>query len=259
MTDSPLLRPTPRYPFEITPTSTSADSSAPLTPDLSQTDPEPNEIKPTRRTHSILNLTSSTLFGIYSPSSYEGVREGRSTPWGTGAQTPLRQSNADPTKTASIPLQNAFPNSIPSPRASQNAVSFRGRLLPLTVRMVLLFGFGIAYGLIITHLHDSQYLGPVGIGNIHRASWRYLKLWGVAGVLLGGLLPWVDVFWAKALGEPTKASTSKMEPESMTSHNQDVEDNERAALNADSGLRGDWSPVVRSIGAFIGIAFAIVS
>ncbi|KAH9825911.1 Insulin-induced protein (INSIG), partial [Teratosphaeria destructans] len=41
------------------------------------------------RTKSLLNLTASTLFGIYQPTGYAADREEPSTPWGTGAQTPI--------------------------------------------------------------------------------------------------------------------------------------------------------------------------
>lgn len=39
----------------------------------------------------------------------------------------------------------------------------------------------------------------------------------------------------------------------------DGDDDDQPASRSGSGLAADWNPVVRSIGAFVGIAFAIVS
>jgi hypothetical protein len=69
--------------------------------------------------------------------------------------------------------------------------------------------------------------------------------WGIAGVSLGSLLPWVDTLFA----------TDKMDTLVKTS----VEE-EDTVEGESSGIFGaDWTPVVRSVGAFVGIAYAIVS
>lgn len=75
----------------------------------------------------------------------------------------------------------------------------------------------------MTHLHNSS-LSTVTL-DIDKYSARYLVEWGLAGVALGSLLPWLD-------GED---------------------------LGDDGGSKMDWHPAVRSIGAFVGIAYAIVS
>ena len=69
------------------------------------------------------------------------------------------------------------------------------------LRSGLLFGFGVGYGAIISHLHDHDQVAPVHVpGMLPRWSWAYLAAWGGGGVVLGGLLPWVDVFWEDVLG-----------------------------------------------------------
>ena len=112
----------------------------------------------------------------------------------------------------------------------------------------------MAYGLVVTHLHDDHRLAPVKVGGIDRHSWRYLMFWGIAGVALGTLLPWVDVLSKDIDG--SKQDTSKEQgPKS-----DEVRDSEEAKRKSrrSRGLDTDWNSVVRSIGAFIGIAFAIV-
>ena len=111
----------------------------------------------------------------------------------------------------------------------------------------------MAYGVIISHLHDSQQVAPVQVQGIERWSWGYLLGWGSVGVVLGGLLPWVDVFWEDVLGNDIEVFPSNDTEEDATGKEED----ERAPHSERSGLGADWNPVVRSIGAFVGIAFAI--
>jgi len=131
--------------------------------------------------------------------------------------------------------------------------------LPLGVRTVLLFFFGVAYGLVISQLHDSQQVAPVRIESLHGGglSWRYLLGWGSVGVLLGGLLPWVDVLWEEVLGIDKDVFASNAESEESNLAKRGSDEDERPNARSGSGLGADWNPVVRSIGAFIGIAFAI--
>lgn len=115
----------------------------------------------------------------------------------------------------------------------------------------MLFSMGMLYGLLVRHLHDDRQLAPFQVEGIikPRNDWRYLVFWGVSGVALGSLLPWVDGFWE----ENFEASKTGLERgERSTSP-----DSEEAELDS-SGLFGaDWTPVIRSVGAFVGIAFAI--
>ena len=261
MNTPPLLHPEPRRTFQLPPTST--ESSAPPTPSLDSSDyfrqePEADGEKPANRTRSILDLTSSTLYGIHSPYGSENARGEASTPWGAGAQTPSLRTSTDDLKP---PIIGAYERPRPTLQRSQSSHHhphphlYRDYVGPLTLRTILLFFFGVAYGLVITQLHDTQQVAPVKVEGIEGYSWRYLMSWGVAGILLGSLLPWVDVLWDEALGKHEDPIVPKKPPEASRPS---TEEDERPASSFGSGLGTDWNPVVRSIGAFVGIAFAIV-
>jgi hypothetical protein len=135
---------------------------------------------------------------------------------------------------------------------------FRNFILPLVLRAVLLFTFGIAYGVIITHLHDNQTLAPVKVENLDRHSWSYLVFWGISGVALGSLLPWFDVLWDDTVGAEEKGTFAKgLKGSPRTTRN--VDERPPSRSGNESGVGADWTPIVRSVGAFIGIAFAIAS
>ena len=116
----------------------------------------------------------------------------------------------------------------------------------------------MAYGLIVAHLYNEQHLAPMKVEGIKGNSWAYVVSWGFAGVGLGSLLPWVDMFWEDRLGnrhnEPIVLSTGKQENMGTIS-----DDDESPSSRGVNGLGADWNPVVRSVGAFVGIAFAVVS
>ena len=205
------------------------------------------------RTRSILNLTSSTLFGIYQPTGYATDREEPSTPWGTGAMTP-----AD-SPTGSFDLSRAIPDS--ALHNGQNGLKhrrrstvtqrqhvhqkprrgFKGYFLPLVGRVLALFAVGVLYGLLISQLHERGEIAPVKVEGLDRRSWAYLVFWGVAGVLLGEALPRIDKFWSQQDGDEDDA----------------IEEPEEEQTSRRNRGTGDWLDVVRSIGAFVGIAFAI--
>ena len=107
------------------------------------------------------------------------------------------------------------------------------RLKKLT-RLGLLFILGVAYGLLVSRLHDGGKIAPVQVQGIDRNSSLYFSLWGCAGILLGIMMPQVD-----ALLTRYKIANIR----------------DRSAIN----LWDEWYAVARSIGAFVGVAFAIVS
>ncbi|SLM36925.1 Insulin-induced protein family [Lasallia pustulata] len=255
--DLPILRPIPRRKFEPTPTSTQSSSPPTLvreTSDLSYLDLRSNEDTPPSRTRSILNLTASTLVGIYSPSSGGVSREDHPTPWGTGAQTPARRRSIDESQPPVIGTYAHLQQHRP-----QHHLGFRNFFVPLALRTLVLFAFGAAYGVMISHLHDKQQLAPVKVEGIDRYTWRYLIIWGVVGVGLGSLLPWVDILWNETLGHDGGSDmTSTMQGPSRSGETGSDGD-DQSALQSRSGLAADWNPAVRSIGALVGIAFAIVS
>lgn len=182
------------------------------------------------RTHSILNLTSSTLFGIYSPTAFESSRDD-SSPWGT-EPSPKTE-----------PLSEKEERALDRPYSRRNH-GFRGVVLPNALKSVLLFAFGVVYGIIIAHLHENQWITPVKMESIDRYSWQYVGFWGFAGVALGSVLPWLDLLWEDFWGDNGKSS--KRPSSSRGDSNEDRPSSR-------------WNPVVRSVGAFVGIAFAMVS
>ena len=103
---------------------------------------------------------------------------------------------------------------------------------------------GMGYGLLVRHLYDDRQLAPFQVEGIikPRDDVGYLLFWGIAGVALGSLLPWVDTLFAvPELDTPVFEKKQEEEEES------------------EGGIWGaDWTPVVRSVGAFVGIAYAIV-
>ncbi|KAI9795368.1 MAG: hypothetical protein M1833_007216 [Piccolia ochrophora] len=273
--DPSILRPIPRRHFEITPAS--SGSSTPASPP----DSNPNYLQTKAnkeatsssstpsRTRSILNLTSSTLFGIYS-STEPAEKEEISTPWGTGAQTPSQRKSEDDVRPVFLDAGKQYdrrrtttpngqrPQSAQRRSPSRQLIRHKSSISRRVLRTTLLFTFGIAYGVIITHLHDDQRLAPVRVEGIDRNDWRYLVFWGVAGVALGSLLPVVDVMWADNIGNGGALSENGRSVDTID-HRQAVQNGKPTSKLYPSagGLGADWNPVVRSIGAFVGIAFAI--
>ena len=117
----------------------------------------------------------------------------------------------------------------------------RNYYIPLAAQSALLAVFGIAYGTIITHLHDNKTIAPVQVEGINRHSRLYVIFWALAGIALGNMLPWIDEKWSSAEEEPERPSSS--------SNNRRFSDSDENPV--------DWTPMVRSVGAFVGIAFAI--
>jgi hypothetical protein len=243
-----IVRPIPRRAFELTPAST--ESSTPGSPAV---EPNPNYLEPRpsndpsstpNRTKSILNLTSSTLFGIYSPTTLDSnssAREEVANPYTFGTEAPSRRTSVEASRRDANPTR---PRS-GTPRSRSHTVQHGSFILPLIARLSVLFAFGIAYGVIITHLHDNGQVAPVKVEGIDRYDWKYFGFWGVAGVGLGSLLPWVDLLWEHYSFAASNSTDQEVDQMSQTPGR--------------SGLGADWNPVVRSIGAFVGIAFAIVS
>jgi Insulin-induced protein (INSIG) len=260
MADSPhILRPIPRRAFEITPAST--ESSVPPSPPTEYLNPDLlvekkiDMLSSPSRTRSILNLTSSTLFGIYSPTGHEGSREELSTPWGTGAQTPSQRLSLD--SSPPQPSTLSWNTKTQRPYAPQRRP--KPGSLQVIFRSLLLFAFGVAYGSIITQLHKSQNITPVRVPGVDSHSWYQHIAWGLSGVLLGNILPWVDLKWA----DEEDSVEQKIPPHQRKRSSRGstgAGHRDMISLTSQSdNLGGDWYSAVRSIGAFVGIAFAVVS
>ncbi|RVX68569.1 hypothetical protein B0A52_07993 [Exophiala mesophila] len=252
--EMPLHRPIPRRTFDITPAST--DSSLPPSPAPEVTNPEllgsQKDMTPSR-TRSILNLTSSTLFGIYSPVGTDSKEES-STPWGTGAQTPSHRRSIDDYIPSNSPLGWDQPTQITKPKVQRRG--FHGYWLPLVVQTSLLFAFGVGYGSIVTHLHRTQRIKTIPLVDVERDSLYYQLSWGVFGILLGHALPAVDALWENSI-------SPALSDEQVPSKPRSAKPKAANASGAESGSSFDsntgpiWYSAVRSVGAFVGIAFAV--
>jgi hypothetical protein len=206
------------------------------------------------RNKSFLNMTTSTLFGIYDDvtSSAASMAE---TPWGTGAETPAHTAMGhfaydsgmgSPDAGISMKTQARRrtqngkvegKRKVQSPKRPRNGAA---KHAILGLKLAALFLFGVAYGLIVSHLHDTRQLSVVRFEGMDRENWIYLASWGFFGVALGSLLPYVDVAWS---GHPPESEVEQEESES----------------DGQSPVSEQINDVVRSVAAFVGIAFAIVS
>ncbi|KAF2785912.1 hypothetical protein K505DRAFT_261043 [Melanomma pulvis-pyrius CBS 109.77] len=218
-----------------------------------------NDTGPPTRNKSLLNMTSSTLFGIYDDvgSSTAGETSMAETPWGTGAETPARLSIDSGTglngwengmgspdaglKMKVLARRGAVDAQRQSPRSGNGARQQRRGVWKYAVvagKLSALFLFGVVYGVIVSHLHDTRELAAVRVAGVGRESWIYLAIWGLAGTVLGSLLPYVDLVWDAQDGE-RPGQEAELQKES------------------ESSLWEQWNEIVRSVGAFVGIAFAI--
>ncbi|KJR82323.1 uncharacterized protein SPSK_03327 [Sporothrix schenckii 1099-18] len=298
-------RPDRRQPRQYTEAAQFLDPRPPTDADTNLT---PGGSESISRAQSIMNLTSSTLFGIFSPTTpgrgsvgggASGIFES-STPWGTGAETPAREllaeapgnddeddaegknTNAsaaeiDEVRKASQSLMllqrqrrrgesfsaDAVPTiklqpaplsrrkSIPEePGQSTGPSPLSHILLFLSVfaRAVLLFTLGMGYGVLVSRLRSETHIPFDDLGESTSSSadtspateyvasydWRYLVSWGLSGIALGTLLPWFDGVWDRSFGR-----------------------NGRVLGKTRTAPDTDWALVVRGIGAFAGVAFAM--
>jgi hypothetical protein len=216
-------------------------------------EPEGDQRLPPRN-KSFLNMTSSTLFGIYDEvdSAAASMAE---TPWGTGAETPAHTGMGHHAWDSGMGSPDAGmgmktlarkgtqtgrgegKRKAQSPRRPRHGAA---RHAILVGKLAALFMFGVTYGLIVSHLHDTRQLSAVHLEGMDRGNWIYLISWGFFGVALGSLLPHVDLAWS---GRTTEGQV-------------DEKDSEK---DGQSPVSEQINDVVRSVAAFVGIAFAIVS
>ncbi|ETS76152.1 hypothetical protein PFICI_11539 [Pestalotiopsis fici W106-1] len=276
----PLLRPIPRRPFKLNlsgPTPPEDEDEEPQvlahSPESSSSgllnldflnrrllDPRsstPRQHEPgsasadISRAQSYMNLTSSTLFGIYSPTTYGRDRYDQdelTTPWGTGAETPAKKLSLDEPhydiqKERGRPMRrrsSLHPTARPTPLSTPATVFYLG------LRSLLLFGLGILYGLMIVSFQDRHRLGRLQMDDIGKSTAshvQFIAFWGVAGIALGALLPWFDGVWESVFGQEDDF-------ESATEHAISSEEEEASQAT-------DWGLAIRGIGAFVGIVYAI--
>ncbi|KAF3191530.1 hypothetical protein TWF106_009377 [Orbilia oligospora] len=268
MTDSspPIYKPTPRRGFilgdNFDPSPTDTPTNELLNPPTDATTTAANgSITPSgplsKRSQSIRNLTTSALFGIYGPSAYDSVP---GTPGATRQSSfaNLLQSNGNASSVPTSPteLSGDDGSTLPSKRSrplsnlsrhhsSRSTSSKNGGIIRQIGILTVLFSAGASYGFIISQLHDQSHIAPVKV-QVERDTVGYLVSWGIAAMVLGSLLPWADGIWEDYVWESGSD-----------------EDDGKGGKDSSSGgeERGEvtpgWNPAVRSIGAFVGIAYAI--
>ncbi|KAK9333403.1 insulin-induced protein-domain-containing protein [Lipomyces starkeyi] len=201
------------------------------------------------KSQSIVTLTSSALAGIFGSNLIDpsraptpdmlsqSISPSSSNLYGDGL-TRLRRNEAVGQPTIHGSSRSKASNLKPGDRwysPAGETISDRplsstasGRLI-VFVKISLLFSFGVAYGHLVTQLQDNHYVTPTTL-NIDPTG-SFALTWGVLGVLLGALLPFVDSISPEILG-PKKSSSSG------------------SSMFA-------WNPIVRAVGVFIGVSYGI--
>lgn len=136
--------------------------------------------------------------------------------------------------------------------SQRRAVSRVRWISGVLLRLAVLFCVGLAYGEFVRRLHDSREVAPVQVVGIRRRTWWYLVFWGVGAVGMGSALPWVDGRWG---GDGDEEECAIRDEKGFSGDRE----TERREDGAERALGADWNPVVRTVGAFVGIAFALVS
>ncbi|KAK3400995.1 insulin-induced protein-domain-containing protein [Sordaria brevicollis] len=150
------------------------------------------------------------------------------------------------------------------PKQRQRRVSSVTSTIPLMpllwslLRTTLLFALGMGYGVLVTRLPNGDSV-VTGTGSY---GWRYLTFWGLAGVVLGRLLPWFDQKERRRAAAAAEAAAALLQQPTKSSSRRASVTISSAETDEGGGVvtsppEADWPLVVRSIGAFVGIVFAI--
>ncbi|KAK6357533.1 hypothetical protein TWF718_001842 [Orbilia javanica] len=264
MTDSspPLYKPTPRRGFILGDNFDPSPTDTPTNELLNApTEASNGTITPSgplsKRSQSIRNLTTSALFGIYGPSAYDSVP---GTPGATrhsssanllangGSSIPTSPTEFSGDDGSTLPSKRSRPLSNLSRHHSSKS-SNNGGIIQQIGRLAVLFTAGASYGFIISQVHDQSHIAPVKV-QVERDTVGYLVSWGIAAVVLGSLLPWVDGIWEEYVWESGSDEDDKRDGKEGNGSAGGVTGEEREVTPG-------WNPAVRSIGAFVGIAYAI--
>lgn len=253
MSSPTIHRPIPRRPFELglsSPTPPEADSPPPsprqYPVQASFLDPQVfnRPVDSSSRAASYRVLTSSTLSGIYSDDTSDAVADEDDHASATPVAKLLDESIYRLVRERSSISRRR--SSVLSGRSAQSVQSASPLFLGL--RTGLLFVLGMGYGALLSRLStaEQKWAAAFPVEGLLKpgaaTDGRYLAAWGVCGVVLGSLLPWFDGKWEQVF-------------EKKDHENDECEE----AIQDDEDPGTDWALVVRGIGAFVGIVFAIVS
>jgi len=266
--DSP--GPVPGYHSNLNPQTPSRTSGPGLSPSSTFDSIATNDSDATTisRAASFLNLQKSTLFGIYQnssqPSSPTPDDTAGSSPWGTGAETPLlkRPGVSDAmfeimrsrrSGDASEQLDSvAVADSSSHPGGPAAAPQPLWDAVGVTFRVAVLFLLGVGYGVLVGRLRSDAFnpSAAAAAASSRRepgatTGWRHALFWGFGGVVIAALLPWFDGVWEAKFGAGAGSSRR------LKLRRASNDDERRPPM--------DWSLVLRAITAFLGIVFAIVS
>lgn len=168
--------------------------------------------------NSFLNLTNSALSGVF------GSQVSLAELTGDVSNAPSRRPS-----TGDLQAQAGGTGTGDGDRASKAGAGGGGRpisAVSLATSIATLFGFGVAYGQLSRHLHDNHQVTSYTL-DIDQTG-AFSLLWGSQGIVLGFLFPLFD--W--------------MYPEKN-----------RKWSRGKGGA--DWSSIIRSIAAFMGVAYGI--
>ncbi|KAK3296286.1 insulin-induced protein-domain-containing protein [Chaetomium fimeti] len=316
-----IIRPIPRRPFKLgfsspTPPEEDDDRYSSSRPQISANDlrflaphqhaaATPNSGSrdsgtPISYNASYLNLTSPTLFGIYSPSTLDASTKdeddqdqdqdhyfrdsdrnpGTDTPGDVPAPRPgLDDETYALMRKRSSSHHQPRPSALLNPLVAAAAAAEAPRparkrevALQLVLRAGLLFVLGVGYGVLVTRLpqnshHQHHPSHRLAAAYESHYEWRYLVFWGAAGVALGSLLPWFDRFWEETIARSsrrngTNTNNTNHHPDKQTDPDTTTDPNPNPDLetepqNPTTPPPADWALVIRGIGAFVGIVFAI--
>lgn len=257
-----MNRPQARRPFDLSPLTPATQSPLIGTPGQDEASQD-EDGGPPSRTRSILNLTSSTLLGIYSDKGYyTGDRDEAGNLYGSGIYTPVDSSrmsvvdvDEDESEAEALAKRSKERREslTSSGRNSGNKVDGRpvlrrrhGRfsLARVLLRIVALGPVGAAYGALVARLkaNSAGTLLPVSTAQFDHGldDAVYLCIWAAVAIAVGTLFPWLDEIWA---GEDATA----------------VEGDGKSSSKGKGSWAPVWNDTVRAIGVCIGVAFAIVS
>lgn len=257
-----ITKPIPRRNFTLGDSfdqdESNTNGSTLFTPDMkpSNNDADTLPIDKDKRSQSYKNLTKSALFGIYG-SAYDSI-------------PPTPGITRDPSLANLADFQNSDGSSLPSQRSRPlSSISRQKRrqrpgtpkyYALLLVRLGLLFVSGAAYGFLVASLHDSGRVVPVNL-DLDRYRPFYITIWGLAGVGMGTLLPWIDDIYEEYMFESAAAEEQeRLKRNGGISPSHDyIGSRTNDLYKQKETTEPSWNPMVRSVGTFIGIAYAIVS